>query len=224
MIYVNGDSYLHNANDGRNVASFLGEYTNDHVVDSSIPGSCNNRILRTSLRDLLVLKQTHENITAFIGLTYIFRSDVWDTINQPERWKNSNDGEFASYPLMNFNEPLVIPNYLKPYAQQWAKWYHYEAEITKLLQGVILLSTWCKTNNITLRIFSSTSFDQLIDIEAPFIRPFYIEISKDANVIDLFNFSLIGYCKSLGHVPYDSGDHLAEPAHKDAAAFLLTTL
>jgi hypothetical protein len=223
MIYVNGDSYIHNANGGRNIASFLSEYTNNDVTDCSIPGSCNNRILRTSLRDLLVLKQMHKNITAFIGLTYIFRSDVWDTINQPKRWKNSNDGEFASYQLMNFNEPQ-IPNYLKPYAQQWAKWYHSEAEITKLLQGVILLSAWCKTNNITLRIFSSTSIDQLIDIEAPFIKPFYIEISKDANLIDLFNFSLIGYCKNLGHVPYDSGDHLSEPAHKDFAAFLLTTL
>ena len=231
IVYVNGDSYSCES-DGKRYSEFLGETYNCDVINRSIGGSCNSRIIRSSLRELINLKKTHTNILAVIGLSFIFRSEVWNTIDQLERFKNQDDGEFTSYQFAHGNNwfqnkavSSTTPSHLKDYAKQWLTYYNPEAEITNLFANIIGLHAWCMQNQIRLLIFSGPGMEK-IELSSPFIKPFNDYISNSANFIDLFNFSFCKYCTSSGFVAPDHdvlGDlgHHGQKAHRHFSNYLV---
>ena len=73
-----------------------------------------------------------------------------------------HDGEFVSIqPTQSKNwfankvSDQHLPQKYVDYANQWLVWYNVEAETTKLLKEILLLTTWCKYNKIKYVIFSS---------------------------------------------------------------------
>ena len=55
IVYVNGCSYA-TVSDGKRYSEFLAESLGATAVNAAVSGSCNNRILRSSQRDLINLK------------------------------------------------------------------------------------------------------------------------------------------------------------------------
>jgi hypothetical protein len=227
MIYVNGDSYMTPVDGGKDVSHFLSEKLKLSSINKSIRGSSNSRILRTSMRDLLMLKKENPNIVAIIGLSFIYRQSIWDPIGQAERWKYQNDGEFASYQMFTEETWLEkikgnrrvhnLPSHIKSYVKEWAKLYDIEAETTILLQQVELFSSWCKLNGINCFIFSSPDQEK-VDFSAPFIKPYYDAICENKNVIHLFDFSFLKFCKANNFVGVDV-DQCGDFAHHGQSAF-----
>jgi len=231
MIYVNGDSYTVMSG-GKVYSDYLKEKLNTKSINAGIPGSCNSRIFRTSLRDLIELKKTEKDITAIISLSFTIRSEVWDENIQPTKWKNSNDGGFASYQFVTGLDWLgstVFPSELKSYAKEWVTQYNIEAETTTLLQQSVLLSNWCKLNNVRLILLSSC-LQEPVDFNTPFIKPFYDELFVDKNVINFFTSSFVDICKDFPRVSkhiqeihgkkYDIG-HINFQGHEYFANFLI---
>ncbi len=234
MIYVNGDSYSA-VSDGKRFSEFLGEHYNCVSVNNSIPGSCNSRIFRTSLRDLIDLKKEYANIKAVLLLSFPMRTEVWDAkiINN----KFVNDGEFTSFQLLNskkwFHDKIdVDESRYKEFYKQFIDFYNVEAETVKLLQNIILFTSWCKQNNVEYVVISGP-LQESIDFSAPFVKSFYNEVCCDTNVIDIFKDSFTEWCVSNGHTPIDNytqeihGEtynvgHHGEAAHKAFANFLIT--
>lgn len=235
MIYVNGCSYTKSST-GNSVVEFLSEKMQLSFVNNSIAGSSNERILRSSMRDLISLKSEHEEVYAVIGLSFIFRSCVWDPEGQPDKWKNQNDGEFASYQFFtgqNWVEEFLfkktiskdIPDSVKHYGKEWVRLYDPEAILTNLLWTVVMFSSWCEQNNIKYCIFFSPPMEEHIDINAPFIKPFVDEINQKKNIIDLFNFSFLGLCDEHDLIGFDADKfgknaHQGEEGHELLANFL----
>ncbi len=234
IVYVNGDSYPC-LSDGKRYSEFLAEYYSCDVLNNSIRGSCNSRIFRTSLRDLIDLKnQNYNNIKAIISLSFVIRTELWD-----ETIKNNkfiNDGEFTSIQPVSgnnwFNNKLASVNSdYKEFCKQFLYHYNIEAEITKLLQNIILFSSWCKVNNVDYVIFSGP-LQEPIDLTAPFVKSFYDIVSTDNNVLNLFEFSFTEWCLNNNFIPitknltqeihgktYNVGHH-GESAHRAFAEFL----
>lgn len=237
MIYLNGDSYMC-LSTGLTISDHLEQKLNRKVINKSIPGSSNQRILRTTLRDLLKLKnETNEKITVIISLSYIYRQSIWDPLGQAKKWKNSNDGEFACYQIFtdsNWLQKLknnitfnIVPIHLKKYCKELALLYDPEAEITNLLQQIELFSAWCENNKISYIIFSGPEQEDKIDLETPFIKPFYSSLCKKENILDIFKFSFCQYCISQGFTGFDYKQygkyaHHNENAHEKFADFLIT--
>ena len=234
ITYINGDSYAVTSN-GKRYSEFLGEKFQCEVVNSAISGSSNARIFRTSLRDLVALKKQHDDIVAVISLSFPLRTELWDTAVLDNRFKH--DGEFVSIqPTQSKNwfankvSDRHLPQKYVDYANQWLIWYNIEAETTKLLKEILLLTTWCKYNKIKYVIFSST-LQESVDLESPFIKSFYDQVAADHQVIDIFKFSFTEWCLGHGHTAidqfvqdihgkvYDIGHH-GENAHRDFANFL----
>lgn len=238
IVYTNGCSYAAFSN-GVRYSEFLGRHYKCDSINAAIGGSCNNRILRSSLRDLIELKKQHQEIVATISLSCIQRTEIWHP-NSSERykWENSNDGDFASYQFAqtknwyqtkNIAESIDLE--LREYGKNWLTWYNVEAETTNLLQQLILFSSWCKHENIKCVIFSGP-LQESVDFSAPFIKPFYDTVLADPMIIDIFSQSFTEWCNNQGFTPtdsytmeihnkiYDCGHH-GEQAHKAWANYLI---
>jgi len=215
IVYVNGDSYAY-MSDGKRYSEYLGDLLQCPSINAAISGSCNERIFRTALRDLIRLKKEHADIVAVISLSFTVRTEIWH--RNPERqdkWKQSGDGDFISIkPTIqkNWIEKIkdstaeLLPIY-KDYAVSWLTWYDVEAETTKLLQNILLFTTWCRSNNIRYVIISGP-LQQSINFSAPFVETFYDKVKSDPQVLDIFNFSFTEWSNQQGFTPID--DHTQE--------------
>lgn len=205
------------------------------VVNAGIPGACNRRILRTSIRDILELQQkTNDKIIALIGLTFISRTELW----QPELGSNCNDGEFHSISIDHqkldwsgglFTEHKNVHEFsrtaVKDYFKNWLLHFNPEAELNNLLTDIIMFTAFCKSKNVSYLIFSNVDTLPIIDFESPFTKPLYLEVCNDPNIVDLWNFSFGGWARQLGHTPKRSDlrgihGHPNEQAHIDFGHYL----
>jgi hypothetical protein len=233
IVYVNGDSYSV-VSDGKRYSEFLGESLGCEVVNNAVSGSCNARIIRTSLRDLIELKQQEEKIIAVLSLTFIMRTELWDMQHQVARFRNSNDGDFVSVtPTASkswFSSKEDYTDKYKEFSKQFLTWYNIEAETVNLVSQLILLKGWCDAHDIRLVIFTGP-LQEPIDMTAPFIESLIRELPSNS-IIDPFSFSFTEWCTSNGFKAIDDYTqeihgrvldigHHGEAAHKAFAEFLI---
>lgn len=213
------------------------------AINRGRPGSCNRRIIRSSLRDLIELKQeSNSRILALIGLSYFFRTELW----QPNIPAIDNDGNF--HPI-SINQAHVIKtnNYysgdiddaynntessVRDYYRQWLLHESKEALITDLITDIIMFINWCSVNDISCLVWNNAvPWPGLPEVNCKdiFLKSLSQNLLAHPSIIDPWNFSFIDWAKSLGHVPYDANihgehghpDHLA---HNDLAEHLLIEL
>ena len=216
ILYANSDSYGV-LSTGKTYSDFIGESIKaSRIINNGLPGSCNRRIIRTTLRDLLKFKKDYSNLLVLIGLAHSNRFEYWGEV------AIGNDGHFTSIqPESN------LPNIAKRLGQGWVDTYDDEAANTNLFLDIILLTSFLQRNNIKYLIWQGAQTLKSSDFSAPFITDFYNEVRADKNVLDVFNFSFSKYCSIIkGYTPYDSdlygvNGHHIESAHQDFANYLL---
>jgi len=215
ILYANSDSYGV-LSTGKTYTDFIGQQLNCKVVNNGLPGSCNNRILRRSVRDLLELKKQNNNILAIFGLAHP---------NRTEYWSNEaigNDGHFKDIQPNN-----CLTGDAKKFSDAYNRLYDDEAATTNLLFQLAMFTSFLNLNNIKYLIWMGTKNMKAVDFSTPFIKQFYEKIQSDSNIVDLFDFSFSKYCSiDKNHIPYDYNryqydGHHAEPAHEDFANYLL---
>lgn len=244
IVYTNGCSYA-GVSDGKRYSEFLGESLGCKSINAAISGSCNSRILRSSIRDLINLKKEYNSIVVVISLTFMLRTEIWDKDPQrQDEWTASGDGDFISYQFAknknwfsditsNNFDPNHIPKKYHDYGVNWLSWYDIEAETTKLLQQILLFTSWCKYNNIRTIVFSGP-LQETVNFDTPFISTFYKQVLTDQSVINIFAESFTEWCNTRGYKSidtypmtmiannktYDCGHH-GELAHQAWAIYLL---
>jgi hypothetical protein len=235
IVYVNGDSYSKWAN-GQSYCNFLAAHFKSPAINASTAGASNSRIFRTTLRDTIELKKTHDEIVAVISLAYLLRTEIWDTDLAESGNPFKNDGEFytiqpATDKNWFYNKDVEVPEKYSKYATEWMKWYDPEAETANLLKEIIFLTSWFKQSKIKYVILTG-ALQEPVNFESRFIKPFYDEVLSDPNVIDIFTESFTQWCMNRGHTPiddftqeihgktYNIGHH-GEEAHQDFATFLI---
>jgi hypothetical protein len=187
-----------------------------NLVNKGTSGSCNRRIIRTSLRDLNKLK-SKDNVLLLLGLTFISRTEIW----RPNINPNQNDGHFHPIKVNNHQinwaasgliDTIVsnIHDYtdseIKDYYREWLLHYNPEAEVTNLLTDLIMLTGWCKNNNIRYVIFSNVDClpgNDKVGYNSEFIQSLKETIDQDKNIIDPWTFSFGGYALAAGFEPKD---------------------
>jgi len=180
----------------------VAENLNCDLVNAGISGSCNRRIIRTTLRDLLELQKQHDDIIVLVGLTFISRTEIW----RNDLAANGNDGHF--YPIVPDHEKFnwtnglidtIVPNIYQHvdseignYYKEWLIQYNREAVMTELCTDLIMLSGWLKSKNIKYIIFSNVDKlegNEYIGYNSPFICSLQQSIKIDPAVIDPWEFS-----------------------------------
>lgn len=198
-------------------AEFVAEKLRAKLVNQGVPGSCNRRIIRSSLRDLLELSTIHKNILVLLGLSFISRTELW----QPDLPPAGTDGHF--HPIIIDHNKIswkekglidtVVPNIhelaspsIKEYYKQWLLHLSLESEVTNLLTDLVMFTGWAKSNNIRYLIFSNVNTlpgEPQVGLTSPFIASLHRTILNDKNIIDLWKFCFKDHALSNNFVPKD---------------------
>jgi len=206
LLYISGDSYaVENGSAYSDAIRHKGIF--DKVLNVSVNGSCNSRIFRVALRDLIEKKTQFSDISVIISLSFTIRTELWDTTHKENRFRSCNDGDFYSVQFATEkdwfkNLSFLNSNPVDQYKNGWLYYHNVESANTVLLQQIIMFTSWCKLNNIKYVIFSGPVVEPC-DVHAPFIKPFADEVAKDNSVLDLFTFSFTQWCLSKGFLPID---------------------
>lgn len=221
IVYSNSDSYGV-LSTGVTYPKLLADSLNAKVINAGLPGSCNQRIIRTTVRDLTQLRnKTDEPVLCLICLGFLMRGEWWDNT----RPSIGTDGHFRSFQIHASKN--IDNNVIQEYMKQWYRVYDDEATQTNLLMELVLLTNWLKSKNIKYIIFAGNNVTyKEIDYNDVFIKDFSSVIFSDKDVLNIHNFSFVKYCCDRGHVPFDfdlyqNHGHHGEAAHKEFANFLL---
>jgi len=242
IVYSNSASFGAPTKDHPVYSEYVANSLGATLINNGIPASPNRSIIRRSIRDLIELKEKESDIIALIGITYLFRTELWspwiDAIN--------NDGHF--FPI-RINQKKVdwskngfytlVPNIHKfadlesrDYYKQWLIHYQPEAEITNLLTDMIMFSGWAEANNIKYRFFSTCELfpgDDKVGYNTPFLSSLKNEILKNKNIINPWEFSFSVDALKRGFKPKDYDEygihgHPGEEAHRVFSQILLDSL
>lgn len=209
----------------RSFPSTLGKILNCQVINHAYGGSSIERIVRTSISDLIKLKDKHEKIFAFIGTTEISRFEVASPHAAYFKYKDYC-GHYQCWKSINVNAIHVNEsedaNKLVDYHIKYEKNYH---SYVRTFKNIIQLQDFCKNNGINL--FWISSFMNILDY-------FNIEIeyrfNEDHDLTNFMNYAKFEYfldmhevaktcnlnnvvCPS-GHFSVDVHNLIAELIHK----------
>jgi len=208
------------------------------LINAGKDGSCNRRIIRTTLRDLVELDRS--DVTALVGLSFLHRTETWN----PSLGAIDNDGDFNPIPVnwekhdwsKGFFKTSVPDIYkdvegdLKLYYREWLlNVFNPEGAVTDLLADIIMLRAFAVQRGIDLWVFNNTQTlpgPPDVDYDAPFLASLNSTITKDKHVLDLRNFSFADYAQQLGHRPKDEhkfgpNGHPNAQAHEDFGRYLI---
>ena len=220
LIYCNGDSYsadtYHQTLQGKSYANVVAEHCNGFVINSAISGSCNRRIIRSTLHDLMLHRQQNplQKIIALISLSFELRSELWAddlTISNPVE-SNFVTHVFSSQ--LDWKEKLLggkdifMPNkhkfdksFYEKFSQGRAFFFSPYAERINLLADLIMLKSTMQSLDIDFLIFQGPVAEQL---ESDYLLDFFKQqISADSRIFDLETFGLCAWAHQQGFKPLD---------------------
>jgi hypothetical protein len=245
LIYCNGDSYSDENYKspvmvGKTYAHALGEKLNGFVINKAISGSCNRRIIRTTVSDMLTQRNLNpkQKIIVLIGLSFELRSELWvDSIPNIRPPEESNFRTHTFSLQINWRENLLAgrdletPNYsrldekfYKQYSEGRAFFFSPYAERINLLCDIIMLRKFFESHNINFLIFQSPRAEKL---ERDFLLDqFEAEIRDDRRIFDFESFGFCNWCLEQKFVPMDFLDrpeigHYDPDAHRAFAESIL---
>ena len=230
LIYCNGDSYsdenYHSSLAGKTYAHVVGEHLAGFVINNAISGSCNRRIIRSSVHDLIQQRQQNpeQRIIALIGLSFELRSEVWIENTVPESAQESNfqthtfaDKEGWRDLLLNGKNMLDKGNkFLDNYNQGRAYYYSPYAERANLLCDCVMFQSLMNSLGIKFLVFQSPRAEQLAN---EYLVDFFKSQLDNNCFIDFESFGFVDWCHKQGFVPLDFLDrpnigHPTAQAHR----------
>lgn len=247
LIYCNGDSYsdeLYHCSLVKSVyANILAEHTGGFVINKAITGSCNRRIIRTTIHDVVHQRQLNptQQIIALIGLTFELRSELWidNLLSTVPEESNFRTHQFSKQ--INWRENLLADKnigtknnyrlddaFYKEYSRGRAYFYSPYAERINLLTDLLMLKSLLDSLNIDFLIFQSPKAEKLqSDYLLDFLKQ---QVYNDNRILDLEEFGFVDWCCENQFVPLDFLDrpqigHYGPDAHRAfAEQFLIPKL
>jgi hypothetical protein len=243
LIYCNGDSYsnpkYHPSLTNKTYDNVVGEYLQGYVMNRAINGSCNRRIIRTTVHDMLQQRQLNpqQKTIALIGLTFEIRSELWINDRQPQRSEESNFTTHIFSKQLNWRENLLQglslgsenpylleKKFYKKYTEGRAYFYNPYAERINLLCDLIMLRSLLDQLNIDFLVFNCVVPEKL---DSDYLLDFFKEqLQDDLRFIDFNNFGFCNWNNQQGFIPLDFLDrpaigHYQADAHRAFAEEML---
>jgi hypothetical protein len=224
LIYCNGDSYsndeYHVSLTRKTYAYVVGENCHGFVINAAVNGSCNRRIIRTSLHDLILQRQLNplQKIIALIGLSFELRSEIWAD-NLPSR--RPSESNFVTHTFsgqQNWRENLLNhknieslnkykldTKFYEKFSQGRAYFFSPYAERINLLADLIMLKSTLDSMNIDFLIFQGPAAEKL---ESDYLLDFFKQqIAMDQRIFDLETFGFCDWSHEQKFTPLDFLDH-----------------
>ena len=234
LIYCNGDSYsdenYHAILKGQTYSHVVNNHFNGYVINRAISGSCNRRIIRTSVHDLIQQRQVNptQKIIALIGLSFELRSELWEENTVA---KHEQESQFCTHIFTKTNNwrDLLLEGvdildktnqfradkaFFDKYSQGRAYYYSPHAERANLLCDCVMFQSLMKILDIEFLMFQSPKAEKL---ESEYLVDFFKSQLDTRNFFDFENFGFVDWCHQQGFVPLDFLDR-PEIGHPHAIA------
>jgi hypothetical protein len=208
LIYCNGDSYTderyHSSLKGAIYVNTVAEHLGGFAINNGINGSCNRRIIRSSMHDLLLQRQHNPNqrIIALIGLSFEIRGEMWDNDRIPE---TEQESQFLTHKFFSknenwFDELLSVAkqkdnSFFDKYTQGRAYYYSPYAERINLLCDCVMFQSLMESLNIEFLMFQSPKAEKL---ETEYLLDFFKSQLKPKNFFDFETFGFANWCNQQG--------------------------
>jgi len=247
LIYCNGDSYTdenyHPTLRNNTYVNFVANELNGFAINAAISGSCNRRIIRTTLHDVINQRQLNptQKIISLIGLSFEMRSEIW--IDNIENIRNSEESNFRAHTFssqLNWRENLLAnlninsvnqykqnEKFFNKFSEGRAFFFSPYAERINLLADLIMLRSLFESLNIEFLIFQSPQAEKL---ESDYLLDFFKkQIVDDERFIDFETFGFANWCQEQKFTSFESLDrvdclavgHYGPDAHKAFAEQIL---
>jgi hypothetical protein len=220
IVYSNSCSYGVLSN-GPVYSDFVANYYNAQLINHGQAGCCNERIFRTSTRDILRIVNNNntcsKDLLVLIGLTNPFRGEFWG--DNPGL---HNDGHFESF------TGAAWAGAAKKFQCEFYKIFNQEAATTNLLNQLSMFVGFLNNINIKYLIWTNTPDLKPIEFAADFVEPFYTNIQQNKNILSLFDFNFCNFVQMAGYStidkPFDQGGHPDTKSHQYFSEFLISKI
>ena len=241
LIYCNGDSYsadsCHPTLNKKTYSHIVGKHLDGFVINNSVPGSCNRRIIRTSVHDLVHERRLNpdQQIIALIGLSFEIRSELWNENKKTSTPSESNFENFYFTKELNwrdmllkgmdiaFNKHRSDQGFFDKVSQGRAYYYSPYAERANLLCDLLMFQSLMQQLNIKFLVFQSPIAEKL---ESEYLIDFFKSNLNSKNFLDFETFGFVNWCNQQGFEPLDYKDrpeigHYGIDAHRAFAEQIL---
>jgi hypothetical protein len=200
----------------------LAERLDVDCINAGLPGSCNRRIIRSTLRDSI----NHDGSTLFmIQLTHLHRTQKASRRDGKNDWKFDREDYFES--VKPFNESTEPHN--AAYVKHHMMHFDEHASMTDLTADVLMLTGWLKSRDIPYYIFSYLPLVSDHVSNQLCKNTLDVEARLDPAVMSLLDSSLT-YKIGFGDYYYDADGlrfevgHFNTAGHQQATEILLHDL
>jgi hypothetical protein len=241
MVYCNGDSYsddtYHPTLKNQTYAHVVGEHLNGFVINNAVSGSCNRRIIRTSVHDLVHQRKLNPNqkIISLIGLSFEIRDEIW---NNDKISNNATESNFETHIFTkqnNWREELLSgknilleknrldQKFFEKYSHGRAYYFSPYAERINLLCDLLMFQSLMQQLNIQFLVFQSPRAEKLT---SEYLVDFFKSNLNSRHFFDLETFGFVDWCHQQGFTPLDFNDrpqigHYGVDAHRAFAEQIL---
>lgn len=183
------------------------------VVDGSTPGGSNDRILRTTIRDVMHL--VSQGRRPFVVI-------AWSQLHRFELCDGNNDGLWRCFVNPNdTNNPAVA-------TETWGSWSSDRTDVERWLTCMISLDTFLKT--VAVPYISTTAFSQTYRLYERHTGDLYFEpyLNYLKTQLELprhmLHTSLETHLRQFPNVRYGRGGHPLERGHELIADYIWTNI
>jgi hypothetical protein len=224
LIYCNGDSYsdenYHPSLIGKTYAHVVGSYCNGFTINNALSGSCNRRIIRSTVHDIIQQRKLNptQPIIALLGLSFELRSELWiDEIQSNLRPEESNlrthvfsrqvswrDNLLNNADIATDNPHELNEKFFKKYSEGRAFFFSPYQERINLLTDLIMLRALFEKLNVDFLIFQGPKEEKLkSDYLLDFLKN---EITTDNRIMDIESFGFTDWCHKQNIKPLDTAE------------------
>jgi hypothetical protein len=162
----------------------IGERQGWSVHDRGLPGSCNSRIIRTTIRDCCALLSKQEPIVALIQLTFLDRYEYPGVATADNRWKYENGDLFESV------TPGQLQDSDSDVVNSWIRsnllLHNDAAAYLQLFASLVGLTAFFRQHNIRYYIYNGPSQNNIFEP-----TDLYHYLKQDPGVLDLQTFNML---------------------------------
>lgn len=190
ILYSNGCSYTTNTlvTPEKRYPFLVAQSLDWELISAGISGSCNSRIIRCSMRDLIELRRDHpdRHIVALIQLTHLSRFEYAGTPTDKNNWMYAKNDYFQSIKLADDNN---WPSEAVDWIKQTTILYNPQATLDQLLASTVGMVSLFETLNIDYRVYAGPGLSD--EIIWPNNNIFDAYLKTKSNVLDLEKFSML---------------------------------
>lgn len=192
ILYSNGCSYTANFNLLRDqrYPLILSKRLGWDCVDRAEPGSCNSRIIRTTINDCINLKKKSQDIVALVQLSHLSRFE-YPTNDNPIK------DPFYS---VKVGDPTntSLPNEIQKYLDSYWKIYDDYQILVNLVISLIGLTNFLSAQQIKYFLYLGPCENQIWEKNIG-NEELFLFLQSQAGVIDLTKFNMLGLTGKQTH-------------------------